>query len=486
MSRISSLVCLVLVLALLGLVIHRSPGPKNQRQTPLKFKGPVTYTTLRVPHGARRLARRSKCCETLTMSETLVGTDVTCKDGVCTIPSLPPEYPAKGTAGKSEADSPAVPPAPAGTLTVQSAPPAPPGAQAPPVASEPSSPASTSSFVAAKDAPAAGSAPVAAAVESAAPPAPVQVAADKLAPPLPASSSVATVTPEAQGGEAAGGSPAAAENVTPPATEPAGPVALVWHTNYRKAMDEAVAQRKMMFIFFHDTNQTAARKAFETETLENPEIKQQLRQYVLARLPRDAQIKIKGQSTQVLKHPAFAEMLGRQGIAVIDLANPDSEYYGRVVSTFPFTPGKYYLSQSTKIILDLPAGTLTQRTMIYAVRIHPEAPASTTGKLTRVLADEAKQHSIHQASITLQGHHAWDQRFQRINGKLPSGLLAQEVVAESWPNQNLVDACVECVHSWRQSPGHWGAVRSRQPFFGYDIKRGRNGTWYATGIFGRR
>ena len=63
---------------------------------------------------------------------------------------------------------------------------------------------------------------------------------------------------------------------------------------------------------------------------------------------------------------------------------------------------------------------------------------------------------------------------------------AQEVVAESWPNESLVEACVDCVDSWRQSPGHWRAVRSRHPLFGYDIKRGRNGIWYATGIFGRR
>jgi hypothetical protein len=64
--------------------------------------------------------------------------------------------------------------------------------------------------------------------------------------------------------------------------------------------------------------------------------------------------------------------------------------------------------------------------------------------------------------------------------------VAQEIVAESWPNESLVEACIDCVDSWRQSPGHWGAVRANHPLFGYDIKRGRNGIWYATGIFGRR
>ena len=58
------------------------------------------------------------------------------------------------------------------------------------------------------------------------------------------------------------------------------------------------------------------------------------------------------------------------------------------------------------------------------------------------------------------------------------------MVAESWGGETLVDACIECVHSWRQSSGHWNAVRRHQPLFGYDIKRGANGIWYATGIFG--
>ena len=124
--------------------------------------------------------------------------------------------------------------------------------------------------------------------------------------------------------------------------------------------------------------------------------------------------------------------------------------------------------------------------MIYAVRIHPEAPASTQGIFHLALAEEAKSHAHHQASIQVQGHHSWDSRFHRINSKLPGNVLAQEVVAESWPNETLVEACVECVNSWRQSPGHWSAVRARHPLFGYDIKRGRNGIWYATGIFGRR
>jgi hypothetical protein len=264
------------------------------------------------------------------------------------------------------------------------------------------------------------------------------------------------------------------------------PTALVVHTDYKKAMTEAAQSRKLMFIYFHDPRMTAARRAFEELTLAGLEIQEKLKRYVVVKLPADTRITIDGKPQKLLSHPAFAEMLGRPGVAVIDLAHERAEYYGHVVSTFPFTPGKYYRQQAMSIILDLPPGTLTQRTMIYAVRIHPESPASTQGQFSNVLADEAKSHAYYQASIQVQGHHSWDTRFHRINSKLSNKVLAQEVVAESWPNESLVEACVDCVHSWRQSPGHWGAVRGRHPLFGYDIKRGRNGIWYATGIFGLR
>lgn len=267
-----------------------------------------------------------------------------------------------------------------------------------------------------------------------------------------------------------------------PKPEPAAD--LNWHTDYREALKEAADQKKMLFIFFHDVCPTAARRAFEQQTLRDPQVVARLSGYTLAKLPLDAKIQLKGESITLIKHPAFVEMLGRQGIAIIDLAHPKPQLYGYVVSTFPFTSGKFYTVGSVSVILDLPEGSLTQRTMIYAVRMHPERPESTQGQPSTMLANEAASHSNHQAAILLQGHHNWDNRFQRISANV--GGTAQEVVAESWPNENLVEACIDCVDSWRQSPGHWGAVRTRHSLFGYDIKCGRNGIWYATGIFGRR
>jgi len=66
---------------------------------------------------------------------------------------------------------------------------------------------------------------------------------------------------------------------------------------------------------------------------------------------------------------------------------------------------------------------------------------------------------------------------------------ASEVVAESWGRvvggESVLEAAFSCVDAWRGSPGHWGSVSRQHRYYGYDICRGANGTWYACGIFAR-
>lgn len=261
--------------------------------------------------------------------------------------------------------------------------------------------------------------------------------------------------------------------------------ALEWHEDYGEAIKQAERERRMLFIYFRNAARDAEQEHFERETLSNLRVRRKLGRFVLARLTRDAEIKVQDQPVKLIEHASFGTMYGRQGIAIVDTSEPESRNFRQVVSAFPFSPRKRYDSRRLGVILDLPRGTLTQRTLVYAVRTHPEAPASADGAYNEMLAEEAESHSQHQADIDNQGHHNWGHRFQRISARLPGGMVAVEVCAESWPGEELVDAAEECVNSWRQSSGHWGAVSARQPFFGYDMKLGSRAVWYATGIFGR-
>jgi hypothetical protein len=257
-----------------------------------------------------------------------------------------------------------------------------------------------------------------------------------------------------------------------------------WLNNYAKALKAAEEQNKMLLLHFCDCSEGEPCSRFKAETLDDPRVRRKLQDYVCAQLPLGTKIQVQGKKIVLLEHDAFHEMLGKAGIAIVDFRTADAKLRGSVVSAFPITENLSYTPEQMTVILTLPPGTLTQRTLIYAVRTHPEKPASTDGELLPALLEEAQSHSQYQADIRLQGHHQWGSRFARIVARLPGGLGAREVCAESWPGQNLVEAAIECVHSWRQSNGHWGAVSGSQRFFGYDMKRGDNGVWYATGIFG--
>jgi hypothetical protein len=261
---------------------------------------------------------------------------------------------------------------------------------------------------------------------------------------------------------------------------------LLWQNDYAEAMRTAIATESMLLVYFRGEGANPYRDDFERQANNDPAIREKLARCVLVQLPLGATIVSDGEDVVLMQHGAFSELKGREGLAMVDFAHRDHEYYGYVVTIFPLQPGRYYRYQPShlSVMLDLPQGTLTQRTMIFAVRIHPEAPASTAGELDTNLTDEAKSHSGYQAQTHVQGHHRWGERFQRLLGRLPRGLKPQEVVAESWPNEDLVDAAVDCVDCWRQSSGHWSAVRTWQPRFGYDMRRGTNGVWYATGVFG--
>ncbi len=208
-----------------------------------------------------------------------------------------------------------------------------------------------------------------------------------------------------------------------------------------------------------------------------------LGRYELALLPTTAHVPHNdGTQVPILDHPGLAELHGQPGVVVIDLVDADSPTYGKVVFLYSFV-GRYRLSFGAFLeSLALPPGSLTQRMLTFAVRVHDDDPQSADSRPLPLFADAATAHSQHQAEIELQGHHQWERRFQELLAQLPGDLLPYEVCAESWPDETLIEAAHECVDSWRQSSGHWLRVAAQTRYFAYDMKRGDNGIWYATGI----
>jgi len=258
------------------------------------------------------------------------------------------------------------------------------------------------------------------------------------------------------------------------------PGTVCWHHDYAEAMREGDAGGKLVLLVFADLPLRPVFEKAVQELLQDTESRELAQRHIFAWLPLDASVDSEQGRTDLISHPAFSELAPQGGVAVIDLTEGDSPQHQQVVSIIP-RPERLTLG-TVRELLRLPLGSLTQRTMTLAVRTHPELPQSAGLRFDRMLADECESHANYQARIGVQGHHDWESRFHRINGRLDN-MLAKEVCAESWPGQSMWDAAVECVRSWRHSPGHWSAVQRSHPIFAYDMKRGNNGVWYGVGIF---
>lgn len=225
------------------------------------------------------------------------------------------------------------------------------------------------------------------------------------------------------------------------------------HRDYAEAYRDAAAAKKMLVVdFATDSNL--------------PELQRQAgTSHVLCQLPLDATLTIDDKAVRLLDHDSFSEVGKEGGVAIVDLEN--EEFSGSVVSALP---RRHVRDDYVVALLGLPKGTLTQRSLTWAFRVHPERPQSAWATVCPMLMNHAANHSQAQANSGAIYHN------------LP-GMASSEIVAESWPwNNHPIDAAIDIVQSWRGSPGHWQAASSQWGFFGYDMKH--NGSkWFATGVF---
>lgn len=259
---------------------------------------------------------------------------------------------------------------------------------------------------------------------------------------------------------------------------------LHWHIDYAPAYQQARQERKWLFLFFRDDRDPRTADGYERNVLSLPENQPWLKNVVRAVLPihvqRPADAK-QPKSGKLLDHGAFSYMYGRMGIVMIDLLDAKSPHYGQVVSAHPFTNGQHYTVKSTQVVLGLPRGSVTQRALVYAVRMHPQQPASAFGTAHPFLMEQARRSSQLMAQSESVGHHDWGTRSSEISAV--TGRSPSEVAASGFGGGSLIDAAFECVNSWQGSPTHWGMMTAPSAIFGYDMVRSASGTWYGTGIF---
>src|SRR5207244_390469 len=101
---------------------------------------------------------------------------------------------------------------------------------------------------------------------------------------------------------------------------------------------------------------------------------------------------------------------GLPGLVVVNYHNKKLPTYACPISVHPLSSSRYrwvpaYGVEQVKVTLDLPAAaSLSQRSMIYAIRVHPEVPQSVFAACHPAFLAHAEAHSQRQAGMQRQHH----------------------------------------------------------------------------------
>ncbi len=255
---------------------------------------------------------------------------------------------------------------------------------------------------------------------------------------------------------------------------------LVWESDFQLALEKAQTEKKMLLALITQSGGEAQTRQL-AEWLAAPGNRSVLENsFVCVELDGSAEIQFQGKTALLLEHPAFREMGRKPGLATIDCQNDD--YQGQVVGAFPLI-GLRYSQFHINQILNLPPGTLTQRMLTFAIRIHPNRPQSANGRPSCFLMKLAFGHACNQASTHVMGHQNFSYRSGQVMRAHP-GTQSSEICAQTGGGVALVGA-LGLAQLWRGSSAHWSAMKSPSRGWGYDMQRSNNGSWYGCGIFAK-
>ncbi|MDB5391877.1 MAG: hypothetical protein JWM11_7523 [Planctomycetaceae bacterium] len=261
---------------------------------------------------------------------------------------------------------------------------------------------------------------------------------------------------------------------------------LPWHIDYSAAYRQANTEHKQLLLFFRSEKDLLTAGQLEQNALSRPELKDSLSKFVRVVLftsavaPVDKDPKPDTKPVKLLDFPCFAHMQGQPGLAIVDLQDKNDHLFGKCISAHPFTSNTLNSVGTVKTMLELPRGTITQRTLTYVLRTHPEQPASVWGQGNPLLFEQCRVASQLMVNYGSVGHHDWGNRSAYVGGQFGSSPME---VASMGAGNTLFEVAHSVVNLWRGSGVHWGMMITPNRHFGYDMVQSPSGTWFANGIF---
>ncbi len=258
-----------------------------------------------------------------------------------------------------------------------------------------------------------------------------------------------------------------------------------WHGDYLAAYQQAINDKKMLVMLFHDASNPDLSET-RTSGFGAGELQESLDKYVRVSLPINfvaPSADPNAPRTRLLEHRSFRHLRDRAGVAIVDLTDAQGPNYGRVVSALPLPSDGRYSPEVLGTLLQLPSGSIGQRSIVLAVRTGVSGDNFTLGDPKAELHQLANRNARLMAQAEQAGSYDQVARVTAIRESFGDDIRIGELYFASEGPATVQEAAIQAVSKWMQSPEERRTLEGRSFAYGIELFQSPSSQrWFATCI----
>lgn len=261
---------------------------------------------------------------------------------------------------------------------------------------------------------------------------------------------------------------------------------LKWHRDYFTAYDEAAgAHHRLVILFLDEGSETVSTSR---GGLEKADVEAVLGNVTRLHLPLD--FRLTGSETPLLEHRSFRHLGGQPGVVIIELSDPKNPLFGQAVSALRLPAEGQFSVESLQRLLDLPTGSIGQRSLLFAIRSAVATSEPDSARLdsplfnvspNATLSDLANRNSRFMAHIGRVDLFETGRRQEILRRTFGNGVQIHELTFGTTEAMPIQEAAAQTVRNWTRDEKSAAALNEPATAYGLDLFQSpESGRWFAT------
>ena len=266
--------------------------------------------------------------------------------------------------------------------------------------------------------------------------------------------------------------------------KPAGQ--LSWHRDYLTAYDEAAGSHSRLVMLFLGEGGNA--EPDSRGGLTSSDVEAVLGDVTRLHLPVD--FRAAGTETPLLEHRSFRHLGGKPGVVIIELSDAKSPLFGQAVSAMPLPAGGRFPAESLKRLLDLPTGSIGQRSLLFAIRGAMQSAESDSTSIDSplfnvtpngTLSDLANRNARFMAHFGRVELFEAGRRREILRRNFDNDVEFRELTFGTTESVTIHEAASQAVRQWTRDEAEAAILNEPATAYGLDLFQSpETGHWFAT------